>query len=77
MQYSVNSPEALHPDENVRRMTAPILFHLPLKGEGKYWSNALVWGANAKHDVGTQHSLLFESSSVKPFTFECIIRRER
>lgn len=72
MQFSagfLNSPEALHPNEDVQRMTASMLYHLTLEGEGRWWSNALVWGANKEHDIGTQNSLLFESSlAIHPFT---------
>lgn len=74
MQFSagsVKSPESLHPDEDVQKMTASILYHLPIgQVNENWWSNALVWGANTEHDLGTQHSLLFESSlAARPFTF--------
>ncbi|MEW6470211.1 MAG: hypothetical protein AB1458_14925 [Bacteroidota bacterium] len=54
----VRSPDALEPDENVRKTTASAIYHLPLSMENRYFSSALVWGYN-KSDHG-EHSLLIE-----------------
>ncbi len=47
MQYSIahlTSPEALHPEEDVRRMTASVMYNRPLaKGN---WATSLIWGRN-------------------------------
>jgi hypothetical protein len=46
-QYSVadlTSPEALHPDENIQRMTASVTYNRPL-ARGN-WATTLVWGRN-------------------------------
>ncbi len=47
LQYSVahlTSPEALHPEEDVRRMTASIMYDHPL-AHGD-WATTLLWGRN-------------------------------
>jgi hypothetical protein len=46
-QYSfahLVSPEALHPEENVRRMTASVMYNRPLAGGS--WATTLLWGRN-------------------------------
>ncbi len=48
MQYSIahlTSPEALHPEEDVRRMTASIMYNRPL-ARGN-WATSLIWGRNS------------------------------
>lgn len=58
MQYSVGhltSPEALHPDEDVRRMTASIMYNRPLTNGN--WATTLLWGRN--QDLG--HRQVFNS----------------
>ncbi|HUI84193.1 MAG TPA: hypothetical protein VL240_08215 [Candidatus Binatia bacterium] len=50
-QYSfahLTSPEALHPEENIQRMTASIMYNRPLLHGN--WASSLIWGRN--------HSLL-------------------
>lgn len=51
MQYSVGhltSPEALHPEEDVRRMTASVMYNRPLaKGN---WATMLLWGRSQDLD---------------------------
>jgi hypothetical protein len=53
MQYSIGrlaSPEALHPDEDIRRMTASVMYNRPMaNGE---WSSTLLWGRN--HNLPTR-----------------------
>ncbi len=47
LQYSIaqlHSPESLAPDEDVRRMTASVLYNRPLK-KGN-WASMLLWGRN-------------------------------
>lgn len=51
MQYSLahlTSPEALHPDEDVRRMTASVMYNRPLTNGN--WATTLIWGRN--QDLG-------------------------
>jgi hypothetical protein len=46
-QYSfahLTSPEALHPDEDVQRMTASVMYNRPLANGN--WSSILLWGRN-------------------------------
>jgi hypothetical protein len=54
-QYSFGrlaSPEALHPDENLDRMTASLMYNRPL-AHGN-WASTLVWGRNS-----TSHGLVW------------------
>ncbi len=58
LQYSIGhltSPEALHPDEDVRRMTASIMYNRPLTNGN--WATTLLWGRN--QDLG--HHQVFNS----------------
>ncbi len=51
LQYSLGhltSPEALHPEEDVRRMTASVMYNRPLSNGD--WATTLVWGRN--QDLG-------------------------
>jgi len=46
-QYSfahLTSPEALHPEENLQRMTASIMYNRPMAGGN--WASTLLWGRN-------------------------------
>ena len=63
----LNEPEALHPDDDQRRLGASVLHTAPL-GEGGEWASAVVYGAN-KHVAGDgsgsepwQHSVMLESN---------------
>jgi hypothetical protein len=50
-QYSIahlTSPEALHPEEDVQRMTASIMYNRPLHRGN--WASSLIWGRN--RDLG-------------------------
>ncbi len=52
LQYSLahlTSPEAIHPDEDVRRMTASLMYNRPL-GRGN-WATTLLWGRNSDLNV--------------------------
>ena len=63
-QYSfahLNSPEQLHPQDNVQRMTASVMYNRPLASGS--WSSMLLWGRN--HFVqggGNLNSYLLEST---------------
>lgn len=56
----LESPEALHPDDPVRRYGASLLFS-GRGWQGGEWASAVVWGANKAHGR-VQHSLLAESN---------------
>lgn len=46
-QYSfahLTSPEQLHPDEDIQRMTASVMYNRPLANGS--WANTLLWGRN-------------------------------
>ncbi len=63
-QYSfarLSSPEALHPEEDLHRMTASIMYNRPL--ERGSWSSALLWGRNRTLGGGaTSNGYLAEST---------------
>lgn len=51
-QYSfghLTSPEVLHPEEDIQRMTASVMYNRPL--EHGNWANTLLWGRN--HSLAT------------------------
>ena len=63
----LNEPEALHPEDDQRRLGASVLHSVPL-GAGGEWASAVVYGAN-KHVHGNgsgsepwQHSVMVESN---------------
>jgi hypothetical protein len=60
----LKSPEILHPDESMHRITASVLHGAKLGADGQ-WSSAFVWGAN-KHagQSGMTHGVLAESEAV-------------
>ena len=52
-QYSIahlTSPEALHPAEDLRRMTASVMYNRPLTHGN--WASTLLWGRNRSLDTG-------------------------
>ena len=52
-QYSfahLTSPEALHPEEDLQRMTASLMYNRPL-AQGS-WATTLLWGSNRSLDTG-------------------------
>ena len=52
-QYSIGqliSPEALAPEENLRRMTASLFYNLPLRGGN--WASMVLWGRNQNLQTG-------------------------
>jgi hypothetical protein len=63
-QYSIGdltSPEALFPDENIRRMTASIIYNRPIsKGN---WASMALWGRNQSvQDGNVGNGYLLEST---------------
>ncbi len=64
LQYSIGelaSPEALFPDEDVRRMTASVTYNRPLH-DGN-WASMLLWGRNQSlSDGNIGNSYLLEST---------------
>jgi hypothetical protein len=64
LQYSIgqlHAPEALSPNENIRRMTASLMYNRPLaKGN---WASLLLWGRNQSlADGNVGNSYLLEST---------------
>jgi len=52
-QYSfahLTSPEALHPEEDLQRMTASVMYNRPLTRGN--WSSTLLWGRNRSLETG-------------------------
>ena len=59
----LKSPEALHPDEPMHRVTASILHGTPLGADGQ-WSSALIWGANKHPGRSATSGVLAETEAV-------------
>ncbi len=59
------SPEALHPDESVNRITASANYVVPLDGE-RVWAATAVFGRNQAHGSGTNTYLVEASSGLTP-----------
>jgi hypothetical protein len=62
-QYSfahLTSPEALHPDEDIDRMTASIMYNRPL-AHGN-WASTLLWGRNRSSDGLVWNGYLAEAT---------------
>lgn len=51
----LHSPEALHPEEDVRRTSASVTWNLPI-GPGRNWQSTLAWGRNAPSGDGHGHA---------------------
>jgi hypothetical protein len=60
----LKSPEALHPDQQLHRITASALHGKPMGTDGQT-SSAIVWGVN-RHGAAsnTTHSVLFENETI-------------
>ena len=65
-QAYINSPEALHPEENIWRYTASALYASPVTSDGKYFASAVVWGMNDLGKNDREHSVLMEGSQQFP-----------
>ena len=53
LQYSIgqlHSPEALQPNEDVRRMTASVSYNRPIRNGN--WASLLLWGRNQSLEEG-------------------------
>src|SRR5437764_9365995 len=65
-QYSfahLTSPEALHPEEDLQRMTASVMYNRPLpKGN---WASTLLWGRNRSVDTGLVWNGYLAESTVR------------
>lgn len=60
----LKSPEALHPDQSIHRLTASVLHGTSIGSDGQ-WSTALVWGANRLGDKPTwTNAALVESEAI-------------
>ena len=59
----LKSPEALHPDESMHRVTASALHGAKLGTDGQ-WSSFLVWGANKPSGSDLTHSVTLESEAI-------------
>jgi len=57
----IKSPEALEPDLKRHRITASVIYNLPL-GHDSNWSNTFVWGQNHDTGEGKTQSFLIESN---------------
>ena len=63
VQYSfghLTSPEALHPDEDVNRMTASVMYNRPMTHGN--WANTILWGRNSTSDGLVWNGYLVEST---------------
>lgn len=64
LQYSIgqlHAPEALFPTENIRRMTASVMYNRPLSSGN--WASLLLWGRNQSlADGNVGNSYLLEST---------------
>ena len=66
MQYSIgdlHSPEALFPGENVRRMTASVMYNLSFHNGN--WASTLVWGRNQRLSDGNVGNAYLAESTVQ------------
>ncbi len=66
MQYSIgqlHSPQALAPDEDIRRMTASLMYNRPFPN-GK-WASTLVWGRNQSLSDGNVGNGYLAESTVE------------
>jgi hypothetical protein len=53
----LHSPEALFPEEDLRRTTASAIYNT-LRRDGGFWANTFVWGRNSLHGVNSDAFLL-------------------
>ncbi len=57
----INSPEELHPGENVNRTTASAIYSLPV-GSGATFNAIALWGMNKVKEHNAEHAALAEAS---------------
>src|SRR5262249_45607191 len=58
----LHSPEALHPEENIWRYTASVLYASPVTDDGKYFASSILWGMNDLGKDDREHSVLVEGT---------------
>jgi len=58
----INSPEELHPEEDIDRTTASITHSLPLHGENHFLTSNFVWGYNDSGPDHKENSFTLESN---------------
>jgi hypothetical protein len=59
----LKSPEALHPDESMHRLTASALYGRKIGVDGQS-ASALIWGMNRHGSSSASHSALFENETI-------------
>jgi hypothetical protein len=59
----MKSPESLHPDQPMHRVTASALHGTKIGTDGQ-WSSALVWGANKHQGRSLTHGVLAETEAI-------------
>jgi hypothetical protein len=59
----LKSPESLHPDESMHRVTASVLHGARLGADGQ-WSSALIWGANKHSAESSSNAFLAETEAI-------------
>lgn len=59
----LESPEALEPDESMRRLVASVLHGRRIGADGQ-WSSAVIYGTNAHEGHARSHSVLAESEVI-------------
>jgi hypothetical protein len=69
------SPEQLHPDEDIDRSTASIIYHRPVRSG--HWQTTLAWGRNAPSDGESTDAVLLESTVAISRTHTFFGRAER
>src|SRR5947209_15681503 len=65
-QYSfahLTSPEALHPEEDLQRMTASVMYNRPLTRGN--WASTLLWGRNRTLDTGLASNGYLAESTIR------------
>jgi hypothetical protein len=58
----IRSPEVFHPDENVKRTTASVVYALPLGRNGHNLNSTVVWGYNDSGEDHRENSFTVESN---------------
>ena len=66
LQYSItqlHSPEALVPDEDIRRMTASLMYNRPIRNGN--WASLLLWGRNQSLQDGSVGNAYLAESTLR------------
>ncbi|WP_199560884.1 hypothetical protein [Mucilaginibacter hurinus] len=72
-QAYINSPELLHPHNNVWRYSASAIYASKVTNSGRYFTGSLVWGMNDGQHGPVEHSLLAEGT--RQFTRQAVYGR--